>query len=75
MVISDGLPDSADAALSVAATYTNRIDTIFVGPEDDWGGGRAFLARLAKKSGGQYVTADRAQELAERTERVLLRSA
>ncbi len=75
VVISDGEPDSAQAALAVAATYQARIDTIFVGPENDWHGGQAFLQQLAAASGGQHMTADRVQELAERTERVLLRSA
>lgn len=72
IVISDGQPDDEREALTVAQTYSNRIDTIFVGPENDWHGGRAFLQRLAAASGGQHITADRVQELASKTERLLL---
>ena len=62
IVISDGEPDNGTTALSVARTYTNRIDTIFVGPEHARFG-RDFLHRLAQASGGQTTTADRAKEL------------
>ncbi len=72
VVISDGEPDEARAALAEAAKYQNKISTIFVGPETDWAGGRAFLAQLAAQSGGQAVAADRAQELASKTETLLL---
>lgn len=72
VVISDGQPDDGHAALAVAATYTNRIDTIFVGPENDFAGGRAFLQRLAAASGGQHIAADRVQALAHKTEQLLL---
>jgi Mg-chelatase subunit ChlD len=72
VVISDGCPDSESVALSVAKTYANRIDTIFVGPEADIEGGRRFLSRLAAASGGQHVTANRVKELAVTTERLLL---
>lgn len=72
VVISDGEPNDERAALAVAATYTNRIDTIFVGPENDWHGGQAFLQQLAAASGGKHLAADRAMELANKTERLLL---
>ena len=72
VVISDGQPDDSHAALAVAATYQNRIDTIFVGPENDWHGGQAFLQQLAAASGGKHLAADRAMELANKTERLLL---
>ncbi len=72
ILISDGMPDSANEALTAAGKYRNRIDTIFVGPENDAEGGRAFLAKLAKASGGKAVTADRAKELASHVERLLL---
>lgn len=71
VVISDGQPDDERKALAVAKTYTNRIDTVFVGPENDWQGGRAFLEKLAKASGGQHIAADRVHELADKTERLL----
>lgn len=72
IVISDGEPNDGREALAVAKTYSNRIDTIFVGPENDWHSGRAFLQRLAAASGGQHIAADRVQELASKTERLLL---
>ena len=53
-LISDGELDSAADALRVARQYSNRINTIFVGPE--MGGGRRFLNDLALATGGtQYV--------------------
>jgi hypothetical protein len=71
VVISDGQPDSGGAALDIAKTYTNRIDTIYVGP--DGGTGAAFLARLAAQSGGETTTADLASDLAEKTRFLLTR--
>ncbi len=72
VIVSDGEPDDERAALTVAQSYSNRIDTVFVGPENDWHGGRAFLQRLAAASGGRHIAADRVQQLAEKTERLLL---
>lgn len=74
IVISDGEPDSEERALAVARTYHNRIDTIFVGPEER-PYGLDFLRRLAAESGGLNATADRAQELYITAERLLLASA
>lgn len=71
VVISDGEPNDPAEALRIAATYQARIDVIYVGPEA-LPGGRDFLVRLAAASGGQTVTADRAQELASATRRLLL---
>jgi Mg-chelatase subunit ChlD len=71
IVISDGEPDDAKAALAVAATYGAPIDTIFVGPENDYIGGRAFLQKLATACRGQAVTADRVVALAEVTMQLL----
>ena len=73
IVVSDGEPDEADAALREAAMYEAKIDTVFVGPER-YPVGRAFLQRLAAASGGRSVTADRAQELAVKLETLLLRA-
>lgn len=56
IVISDGLPNDPGEALKVAATFTSRIDTIYIGPDDDYGGGKTFLQRLATAHQGQYVT-------------------
>lgn len=50
IVISDGQPDDEQAALTLAKTYTNKIDTIYIGPSG--GEGEGFLRRLAKVSGG-----------------------
>lgn len=70
-VISDGEPDNREKALQVAGTVSARIDTIYVGPEAS-PFGRDFLQELASRSGGQSVTADRAQDLASETEKLLL---
>jgi Mg-chelatase subunit ChlD len=72
-IISDGSPDDEQAALNVAKSYSNRIDTIFVGPES-YPRGREFLETLARASGGQSTTADRVQELAAKVETLLLGS-
>lgn len=69
-IISDGSPDDEQAALNVAKTYSNRIDTIYVGPES-YPRGREFLERLARASGGQSTTADRVQDLARVTQQLL----
>jgi len=63
ILISDGAPRDEEETLRVARTYQNRIDTIYVGPEDDMAGCRTFLETLAKVSGGRTTTADRAKEL------------
>lgn len=72
VVISDGCPDEPEKALAEAAKYKAHISTVFVGPEGDHEGGRAFLQKLATASGGQAVTADRAKELASKTATLLL---
>lgn len=60
IVISDGEPSSESEALNVAKTYKNKIDTIYVGPEN--GDGQEFLRKLAKASGGQGVTSAQVKE-------------
>lgn len=70
IVISDGQPDEPGAAVKVARTYQNKINVIYVGPESN-PVGRDFLARLAKASGGQAITADRAKELASSVTKLL----
>ena len=69
VVISDGQPDSEREALKVAASYQNRIDTIFVGPEG--APGRTFLAKLASAKNGQAVTADRVAQLSSKVQYLL----
>lgn len=62
ILVSDGEPDQPGLALAVARTYKNKIDVIYVGPEDR-PSGRAFLQKLASITGGATVTVDRAMEL------------
>ncbi|NLX36052.1 MAG: VWA domain-containing protein [Chloroflexi bacterium] len=71
VVVSDGEPDDESAAMTEAQMFEARIDTVYVGPER-YPAGRSFLQRLAAASGGQSVTADRAQELAAQVETLLL---
>lgn len=71
IIISDGEPDSRDEALSIAGTYRNKIDVIYVGPEEK-PSGRDFLRRLAEISGGTITTANKAQGLLEATKTLLL---
>lgn len=71
VVISDGAPDDPDQAIAVARTFKVPISTIYVGPEA-CPTGRDFLWQLAKASGGENVMADRVQELANKTQQLLL---
>ncbi len=70
IVISDGEPDDAAAALREAAKYQARIDVIYAGPEHS-PAGRDFLTKLAQASGGNIVTADRAAGMALEAKRLL----
>jgi len=70
ILISDGEPDDAKAALQMARAYANKIDCIYVGPLG--GEGRAFLERLAGASGGSFVTAAQAKELAGSVQKLLV---
>ncbi len=69
IVISDGEPSNESLALNVAETYKNKIDTIYVGPEN--GDGQEFLRKLAKASGGQGVTSAQVKELASSVKHLL----
>ena len=71
VLICDGYPDSAEAALQVASTYQNRIDTIFIGDPNSRDA-IAFLKRLAEISGGAPVVASGVAQLAAQTQRLLL---
>jgi Mg-chelatase subunit ChlD len=73
ILISDGEPDFESETLTVAKSYKNKIDTIYVGPEER-PTGREFLNRLSKASGGKTITADRAKELKSGIEKLLLNS-
>lgn len=69
IVISDGQPDDPNGALKVAKNYQNKIDTIYIGPEN--GHGLDFLRRLAAASGGSHVTAAQAKSLAANVQKLL----
>lgn len=56
ILISDGDPDSEEAALNEARRFTGKIDTIYIGPEG--GKGADFLRRLAALTGGTAKTRD-----------------
>jgi Mg-chelatase subunit ChlD len=70
VLISDGDPNNKQSTLAAARKFTNRIDTIYVGPEG--GQGNKFLAQLANESGGIAATADRVKELAETAQLLLM---
>lgn len=75
IVVSDGCPENERSALAVARQMTSQIDTVFVGPENDIEGGRAFLEKLAHARGGQSVLAAKCDQLAQRVETLLLSGA
>lgn len=56
VIISDGEPRNEITAKQTAAQYQNRIDTIFIGNENDRWNGQDFLSELAQMSGGKAVT-------------------
>jgi len=70
-LISDGQPDDEQAALGVARSYTNKINTVYVGPESGRHG-RAFLARLAEATKGQSAIAELTKALGETVKRQML---
>lgn len=57
IVISDGQPDDAGAALDAADRLTGQIDVIYVGPDSD-AAAIAFMRRLARVGGGRVVVHD-----------------
>jgi len=56
VVISDGMPDSPSEAMVQAKLFKGKIDAIYVG--DDGGPGAAFMAELAKSTGGSGTVKD-----------------
>lgn len=70
VLISDGAPDSEEAALQSARRYQHPIHTIYIGPEN--GNGRPFLARLARQTGGQTFQSTAPGLLGDGVERLLL---
>lgn len=67
LVVSDGQPDDAQAALDAAERLTGRIDVIYVGSDSD-AAAVAFMRRLARTGGGSAVVHD----VAKRTPPALL---
>jgi Mg-chelatase subunit ChlD len=72
ILISDGLPNNSESALSVAMTFKSKISTIYIGPENDMQGGRAFLKKLADATGGQSLKSDSPGLLADKVETLML---
>lgn len=70
ILISDGDPDDPMGAMEAARKFKNKIDVIYVGSELS-ASGRSFLIELSKASGGQLITADRANELQAKTIKLL----
>lgn len=52
ILISDGEPDSDQAAMNQAKTFKSKIHCIYIGPEN--GPGSIFLKRLSAVTGGQF---------------------
>ena len=73
ILISDGEPSAPEECLAIAKTYKNRIDVIYVGPEDR-PSGREFLTRLSQATGGVLVSSDRAKELGATVQNLLLKA-
>lgn len=72
VLISDGLPDSEGMTLTAARRYRHPIHTIYIGPEGDNNGGRAFLARLAAETGGRVLKSDAPGLLADGVNQLFL---
>jgi len=70
-LISDGEPNDEAAALSVARTYQNKINTIYIGPET-WPRGRDFLRQLADATGGRQYTAELTKALGSTIRQAML---
>lgn len=69
VLISDGEPDDDEAALNAARRWTDKIDTIYVGPEGE--DGQLFLTKLARATGGR-ASANKVDDLANNVETLLL---
>jgi Mg-chelatase subunit ChlD len=74
IVISDGRPNDEAKALAEARQFKSRIDTVYIGPDDDRDGGHAFLKSLAMRTGGEATASHAPGLLAESVQRLLLRA-
>jgi hypothetical protein len=72
-VISDGEPDDENRCIRIAETFKTHIDTIYVGPEYEQGG-RKFLERLAKATGGKHQDDFNVNQLASKVGTLLIGS-
>lgn len=72
ILISDGSPNSEQETLKVASEFKTPIQTVYIGPEMDYEGGRAFLEKLSKLTGGKSVKSDAPGLLGEPVEKLLL---
>lgn len=57
LVISDGAPDSEEAALQQAASFGGVIDVLYIGPDSD-AAAMSFLQRLARAGHGCFHGSD-----------------
>lgn len=57
LVISDGQPDNARAALDVASTFRGAIDVLYIGNDKDYAA-ISFMQQLAKVGGGDVRVHD-----------------
>lgn len=73
VLISDGEPDEEGKTLAAARRFTSPIHTIYIGPADGgaWGG-REFLERLARATGGRAFKSTAPGLLADGVEQLLL---
>lgn len=62
ILISDGEPNNMLDTLDVAKTFKNKINTVFIGPEDSRAGAD-FLRKLSEATGGQHTTDYRAANI------------
>lgn len=70
VLVSDGAPNDEDETLRIAATFTSKIDAIYIGREN--GSGQHFLDRLMAVTGGKRFEADAPGMLGEGVNRLLL---
>lgn len=57
ILISDGEPNNDWSALEEAKKFENKINTVFIGPDGDYG--EQFLRDLAAATGGEHATSVR----------------
>lgn len=63
IIISDGLPDHAEACMEAIETLSGAVDTIYCGPDAD--PAVQFLRSLARAGAGTHVTWDGYRQLSQ----------